>query len=83
MIPIWGTLSGTYVWRWRSVDWTSCLLVQVFVAVVLDTVCSPGTFTYVYEDHCRIGVLYVVIVTVVLDSACNTDKVLCFYGITI
>jgi len=46
MIPTWGTLSGTYVWCWRSVEYTSCLLVLVFVTVVLDTVCSPGTFMY-------------------------------------
>ena len=48
--------------------------------MVLDTVCSPGTFVYAYEDHCRINVLYVVfsvLVTVVLDSACSTDIVLC------
>jgi len=31
----------------------------------------------VYGDHCRIGVLSVVIVTVVLESACSTDTVLC------
>jgi len=33
-----------------------------------------------YEDHCRIGVLSVIfnaLVTVVLDSACSTDTVLC------
>ena len=48
--------------------------------MVLDTVCSPGTFVYAYEDHCRINVLSVVfsaLVTVVLDSACSTDIVLC------
>ena len=45
-IPIWGTLSSTYVWRWRSVEQTSCLLVLVFVTLVLDTLCSTGTFVY-------------------------------------
>ena len=28
-------------------------------------------------DHCRIGVLSVAIVTVVIDSGCGTDTVLC------
>jgi hypothetical protein len=31
----------------------------------------------VYGDHCRIGILSVVIVTVVIGSACSTDTVLC------
>jgi len=35
----------------------------------------------VYGDHCRIGILSVILVTVVLDSACGTDTV--YMGITI
>jgi len=39
-------LNASHVWRWRSVEQTSCLLVLVFVTLVLDTLCSTGTFVY-------------------------------------
>jgi len=53
------------------------LFVSVFVTLSLDTLCSTGASCIVYRDHCRIPILSVDIVTVVLDSACSTDTVLC------
>ena len=51
----------------------------MFIAVVLHTVSSPGTFVYAYKHHRKIGVLSVVfsaLVTVVFDSARSSDTVL-------
>ena len=44
---------------------------------MLETSCSAGTFVYCNWGHCIFGVISVVIVTVVMNSACGPHTDLC------
>ena len=62
-IPIWGTLSSTYVWHWRAVEQTSCLLVQ---CLCWSSVCHYGVGSC--AQHWHIRVLYTT--TTVEQASC-------------
>ena len=48
LIPIWGTQSDTYMWRWRSVEYTSFLSVLVFVTSCVLTYFAFYLLTYLF-----------------------------------